>query len=38
MREYLLTLFVAAAVTYLLTGPVRKFAIAMRRDAAHQGT
>ncbi|MFG1811249.1 MraY family glycosyltransferase [Streptomyces sp. NPDC049040] len=28
MREYLLTLFVAAAVTYLLTGPVRKFAIA----------
>ncbi|SOD59450.1 UDP-GlcNAc:undecaprenyl-phosphate GlcNAc-1-phosphate transferase [Streptomyces zhaozhouensis] len=28
MREYLLTLCVAAAVTYLLTGPVRKFAIA----------
>ncbi|WP_329174623.1 MULTISPECIES: MraY family glycosyltransferase [unclassified Streptomyces] len=28
MREYLLTLFVAAAVTYLLTAPVRKFAIA----------
>ncbi|WP_037913413.1 MraY family glycosyltransferase [Actinacidiphila yeochonensis] len=28
MREYLLTLFIAAAVTYLLTGPVRKFAIA----------
>ncbi|MFI1092918.1 MraY family glycosyltransferase [Streptomyces sp. NPDC020917] len=28
MREYLLTLFVTAAVTYLLTGPVRKFAIA----------
>jgi UDP-GlcNAc:undecaprenyl-phosphate GlcNAc-1-phosphate transferase len=28
VREYLLTLFVAAAVTYLLTGPVRKFAIA----------
>ncbi|MFI0721746.1 MraY family glycosyltransferase [Streptomyces sp. NPDC021224] len=28
MREYLLTLFTAAAVTYLLTGPVRKFAIA----------
>ncbi|WP_323377683.1 MraY family glycosyltransferase [Streptomyces smaragdinus] len=28
MREFLLTLFVAAAVTYLLTGPVRKFAIA----------
>ncbi|WP_405588008.1 MraY family glycosyltransferase [Streptomyces sp. NBC_01190] len=28
MREYLLTLFVAAAVTYLLTGPVRTFAIA----------
>lgn len=28
MREYLLTLFVSAAVTYLLTGPVRKFAIA----------
>ncbi|GAA1900176.1 MraY family glycosyltransferase [Streptomyces sodiiphilus] len=27
MREYLLTLCVAAAVTYLLTGPVRKFAI-----------
>ncbi|MEU7313541.1 MraY family glycosyltransferase [Streptomyces sp. NPDC007083] len=28
MREYLLTLCVVAAVTYLLTGPVRKFAIA----------
>ncbi len=28
MREYLLTLCVAAAVTYLLIGPVRKFAIA----------
>ncbi|MFC7220555.1 MraY family glycosyltransferase [Streptomyces polyrhachis] len=28
MREFLLTLFIAAAVTYLLTGPVRKFAIA----------
>jgi UDP-GlcNAc:undecaprenyl-phosphate GlcNAc-1-phosphate transferase len=28
VREYLLTLCVAAAVTYLLTGPVRKFAIA----------
>ncbi|WP_328469612.1 MraY family glycosyltransferase [Streptomyces sp. NBC_00448] len=28
MREYLLTLCVSAAVTYLLTGPVRKFAIA----------
>jgi UDP-GlcNAc:undecaprenyl-phosphate GlcNAc-1-phosphate transferase len=28
VREYLLTLFTAAAVTYLLTGPVRKFAIA----------
>src|SRR5688572_21311800 len=28
MREYLLTLLVTAAVTYLLTGPVRKFAIA----------
>lgn len=28
MREYLLTLFVTAAVTYLLTGPARKFAIA----------
>ena len=28
MREYLLTLCIAAAVTYLLTGPVRKFAIA----------
>jgi len=28
VREYLLTLFVTAAVTYLLTGPVRKFAIA----------
>ena len=30
MREYLLTLCVTAAVTYLLTGPVRKFAIAAR--------
>lgn len=29
MREYLLTLCAAAAVTYLLTGPVRKFAIAI---------
>ncbi|MFG2192833.1 MraY family glycosyltransferase [Streptomyces sp. NPDC048639] len=29
MREYLLTLCVTAAVTYLLTGPVRKFAIAI---------
>lgn len=29
MRDYLLTLCVAAAVTYLLTGPVRKFAIAV---------
>ncbi|WP_433892765.1 MraY family glycosyltransferase [Streptomyces sp. CA-111067] len=28
MREYLLTLCVSAAVTYLLTGPVRKFAMA----------
>ncbi|GGO92684.1 MraY family glycosyltransferase [Wenjunlia tyrosinilytica] len=28
MREYLLTLLVTATVTYLLTGPVRKFAIA----------
>jgi UDP-GlcNAc:undecaprenyl-phosphate GlcNAc-1-phosphate transferase len=28
VREYLLTLCVSAAVTYLLTGPVRKFAIA----------
>ncbi|MER5637690.1 MraY family glycosyltransferase [Kitasatospora sp. NPDC002227] len=28
MREYLLVLFTTAAVTYLLTGPVRKFAIA----------
>ena len=28
MREYLLTLCITAAVTYLLTGPVRKFAIA----------
>ncbi|PBC77782.1 UDP-GlcNAc:undecaprenyl-phosphate GlcNAc-1-phosphate transferase [Streptomyces sp. TLI_235] len=28
MREYLLVLFVTAAVTYLLVGPVRKFAIA----------
>ncbi|MFJ9841212.1 MraY family glycosyltransferase [Kitasatospora sp. NPDC101155] len=28
MREYLLVLFCTAAVTYLLTGPVRKFAIA----------
>ncbi len=27
MREYLLTLCVTAAVTYLLTGPVRKFAV-----------
>ncbi|WP_255951969.1 MraY family glycosyltransferase [Streptomyces odontomachi] len=27
MREYLLTLCISAAVTYLLTGPVRKFAI-----------
>ncbi|MFF4649834.1 MraY family glycosyltransferase [Streptomyces sp. NPDC001380] len=27
MREYLLTLFTTAAVTYLLTAPVRKFAI-----------
>ncbi|MFI1353586.1 MraY family glycosyltransferase [Streptomyces sp. NPDC020898] len=27
MREYLLTLCITAAVTYLLTGPVRKFAI-----------
>jgi UDP-GlcNAc:undecaprenyl-phosphate/decaprenyl-phosphate GlcNAc-1-phosphate transferase len=30
VREYLLTLCVAAAVTYLLTGPVRKFAIAAK--------
>ncbi|WP_405794699.1 MraY family glycosyltransferase [Streptomyces sp. NBC_01506] len=29
MRDYLLTLCVTAAVTYLLTGPVRKFAIAI---------
>ncbi|GLF94682.1 MraY family glycosyltransferase [Streptomyces yaizuensis] len=28
MRDYLLTLCVTAAVTFLLTGPVRKFAIA----------
>jgi UDP-GlcNAc:undecaprenyl-phosphate/decaprenyl-phosphate GlcNAc-1-phosphate transferase len=28
VREYLLTLCITAAVTYLLTGPVRKFAIA----------
>jgi len=28
VREYLLTLCIVAAVTYLLTGPVRKFAIA----------
>ncbi|GAA4900468.1 MraY family glycosyltransferase [Streptomyces coeruleoprunus] len=28
MRDYLLTLCITAAVTYLLTGPVRKFAIA----------
>ncbi|MFE7133101.1 MraY family glycosyltransferase [Streptomyces sp. NPDC057638] len=28
MRDFLLTLCVTAAVTYLLTGPVRKFAIA----------
>ena len=28
MREYLLSLLVAAAVTYPVTGPVRKFAIA----------
>jgi UDP-GlcNAc:undecaprenyl-phosphate GlcNAc-1-phosphate transferase len=27
VREYLLTLCISAAVTYLLTGPVRKFAI-----------
>ena len=27
MREFLLTLCVVTAVTYLLTGPVRKFAI-----------
>ncbi len=27
VREYLLTLLITAAVTYLLTGPVRKFAI-----------
>ncbi|MGO4758689.1 undecaprenyl/decaprenyl-phosphate alpha-N-acetylglucosaminyl 1-phosphate transferase, partial [Streptomyces sp. 2MCAF27] len=27
VREYLLTLCITAAVTYLLTGPVRKFAI-----------
>ncbi|WP_151771227.1 MraY family glycosyltransferase [Streptomyces abyssomicinicus] len=27
MREYLLTVCITAAVTYLLTGPVRKFAI-----------
>ncbi|WP_405888665.1 undecaprenyl/decaprenyl-phosphate alpha-N-acetylglucosaminyl 1-phosphate transferase [Streptomyces sp. NBC_01136] len=27
MREYLLTLCITAAVTYLMTGPVRKFAI-----------
>ncbi len=30
MREYLLTLFVAAAMTYLLTPLVRRFAIAVR--------
>jgi UDP-GlcNAc:undecaprenyl-phosphate GlcNAc-1-phosphate transferase len=29
VREYLLTLCITAAVTYLLTGPVRKFAIAV---------
>ncbi|MEV8102915.1 MraY family glycosyltransferase [Streptomyces sp. NPDC088135] len=29
VRDYLLTLCVTAAVTYLLTGPVRKFAIAI---------
>ncbi|WP_149181208.1 MraY family glycosyltransferase [Streptomyces sp. TRM49041] len=29
MRDYLLTLCITAAVTYLLTGPVRKFAIAV---------
>jgi UDP-GlcNAc:undecaprenyl-phosphate GlcNAc-1-phosphate transferase len=29
VREYLLTLCVAAAVTYLLTGPARKFAISI---------
>ncbi|MFD7864722.1 MraY family glycosyltransferase [Streptomyces sp. NPDC059783] len=29
VRDYLLTLCVTAAVTYLLTGPVRKFAIAV---------
>ncbi|NED93027.1 undecaprenyl/decaprenyl-phosphate alpha-N-acetylglucosaminyl 1-phosphate transferase, partial [Streptomyces sp. SID11233] len=27
VREYLLTLCITMAVTYLLTGPVRKFAI-----------
>ncbi|MFF9509877.1 MraY family glycosyltransferase [Streptomyces sp. NPDC014724] len=29
MRDYLLMLFITAAVTHLLTGPVRKFAIAV---------
>ncbi|MFB7914040.1 MraY family glycosyltransferase [Streptomyces sp. NPDC056061] len=29
MRDYLLMLFITAAVTHLLTGPVRKFAIAI---------
>ncbi|MGQ4512386.1 MraY family glycosyltransferase [Streptomyces sp. DW26H14] len=29
VRDYLLTLCVTAAVTYLLTGPVRKFAVAV---------
>ncbi|MEV6583642.1 hypothetical protein AB0M92_36490, partial [Streptomyces sp. NPDC051582] len=28
VRDYLLTLGITVAVTYLLTGPVRKFAIA----------
>ncbi|WP_030749157.1 MraY family glycosyltransferase [Streptomyces sp. NRRL F-5135] len=45
MRDYLLTLCVTAAVTYLLTGPVRKFAIATgampeirARDVHHEPT
>ncbi|MFE9797017.1 undecaprenyl/decaprenyl-phosphate alpha-N-acetylglucosaminyl 1-phosphate transferase, partial [Streptomyces goshikiensis] len=29
MRDYLLTLSIACSVTYLLTGPVRNFAIAV---------
>ena len=45
VREYLLTLFVTAATTYLLAGPVRKFAILVgamtevrARDVHHEAT